>query len=257
MADQSTRRLSGDAIDQAQHIFEEALAAYRRQVSEPLSIVSTDRVRDLVKEALARPGGGQIRVVCTSSAEEEQLELADLLRGSARDRSSRVLVLHCHPPTLEQTKYPPPPHAWAEGLQARFTSARLPHLIMIDEHTAIMRTSRQPGETHDVLIRNRDVVFMLNRIHEEWWKNAAGAFRSPRAGGITLDSTQMFVLAYLCDGVKDETAARAMNISLRTYRRLVAGILKSVDANSRFQAGLKAALLGLTFQPTRWRDEMR
>jgi hypothetical protein len=36
-----------------------------------------------------------------------------------------------------------------------------------------------------------------------------------------------------------------MNVSVRTYRRHVAAILKSLHVNTRFEAGLKAAELGL------------
>ena len=60
-----------------------------------------------------------------------------------------------------------------------------------------------------------------------------------------LDNTQSQVLHKLCEGMKDETAARQMNVSVRTYRRHVASILKTLDVSSRFEAGLKVAELGL------------
>jgi DNA-binding NarL/FixJ family response regulator len=40
-------------------------------------------------------------------------------------------------------------------------------------------------------------------------------------------------------------AARELNVSLRTYRRHVAEILRELGASSRFQAGARAVELGL------------
>lgn len=62
---------------------------------------------------------------------------------------------------------------------------------------------------------------------------------------ISLDRVDSQVLAQLCSGVKDETAAREMDVSVRTYRRYVARILRILNAKSRFQAGIKVAELGL------------
>ncbi|MFC6086888.1 hypothetical protein [Sphaerisporangium aureirubrum] len=252
MADLSMRHLSGDAIDEAQHIIEEALTAYRRRLSEGLTLIGPDRVRKILTEAFAHPAGAQVRVACGSSSEDDEPELADLLLGTARPGHPEALILHCHPPVPDQSKSPLLNSTPADGFQVRFSSARLPYMILVDDHTVIMRTSRQPGEIHDVLIQNRDLAYMLTRIHDVWWRCAAEPQPAPGIAGVTLDFTQMHVLAYLRDGVKDETAAREMNISLRTYRRKVAGILRSMDANSRFQAGLKAAQLGLMLL----RDEM-
>jgi DNA-binding NarL/FixJ family response regulator len=47
-------------------------------------------------------------------------------------------------------------------------------------------------------------------------------------------------------GLKDETAARELGLSLRTYRRRVADLMAALGADSRFQAGLRARELGLT-----------
>ncbi|CAM5642495.1 HTH luxR-type domain-containing protein OS=Streptomyces antimycoticus OX=68175 GN=SANT12839_039280 PE=4 SV=1 [Streptomyces antimycoticus] len=53
------------------------------------------------------------------------------------------------------------------------------------------------------------------------------------------------VLARLRDGVTDEAAARDLAISVRTYRRYLTGILELLEANSRFQAGVRATELGI------------
>ncbi|MEK8104229.1 hypothetical protein NKG94_02085 [Micromonospora sp. M12] len=53
------------------------------------------------------------------------------------------------------------------------------------------------------------------------------------------------VLASLGAGTKDEVAARRLGISVRTYRRHVAEIMREFQASSRFQAGVQAAKLGV------------
>jgi DNA-binding NarL/FixJ family response regulator len=53
------------------------------------------------------------------------------------------------------------------------------------------------------------------------------------------------ILASLGEGVKDEVAARKLGLSVRTYRRHVAEIMRDMRATSRFQAGVRAAELGL------------
>ncbi len=53
------------------------------------------------------------------------------------------------------------------------------------------------------------------------------------------------VLDALNEGWTDETAARALGVSLRTYRRRVAELMTALGASSRFQAGARARELGL------------
>jgi DNA-binding NarL/FixJ family response regulator len=53
------------------------------------------------------------------------------------------------------------------------------------------------------------------------------------------------VLDLLSQGCKDETAARALGLGVRTYRRRVAELMAALGAQSRFQAGARARELGL------------
>jgi hypothetical protein len=55
------------------------------------------------------------------------------------------------------------------------------------------------------------------------------------------------ILGMLSRGRKDATAARALGLSVRTYRRRMADVLAWLDASSRFEAGVRAAELGLVW----------
>ncbi|MEV6026400.1 hypothetical protein [Streptomyces sp. NPDC052036] len=64
-----------------------------------------------------------------------------------------------------------------------------------------------------------------------------------RAGdldGLDLTEVEVRVLRVLAEYDKDETAARALNMSLRRYRAHAADLLTRLGATTRFQAGLRA-----------------
>jgi DNA-binding CsgD family transcriptional regulator len=70
--------------------------------------------------------------------------------------------------------------------------------------------------------------------------------------GLTGSALKSQIIMLLAEGAKDEAVARRLGISLRTCRRHVADILDQLESSSRFQAGVRAALLGLVpaEQPT-------
>ena len=57
------------------------------------------------------------------------------------------------------------------------------------------------------------------------------------------------LLALLAAGLKDEAIARQLGVSLRTVHRRTSQLLDGVGARTRFQAGLRAAQLGLLPPP--------
>ncbi|SDI32095.1 response regulator transcription factor [Nonomuraea jiangxiensis] len=66
-----------------------------------------------------------------------------------------------------------------------------------------------------------------------------------RCGGLVLDARLSAVLGMLGSGATDEAAARALEVSVRTYRRHVAGIMAMLEVSSRFAAGVRVARLGV------------
>ncbi|MEK8171065.1 LuxR C-terminal-related transcriptional regulator [Streptomyces sp. M19] len=53
------------------------------------------------------------------------------------------------------------------------------------------------------------------------------------------------VLTLMGEGYKDDAAARKLGLSVRTYRRYVADIMRDLGVDSRFQAGVRAVRSGL------------
>src|SRR5215469_9321774 len=61
------------------------------------------------------------------------------------------------------------------------------------------------------------------------------------------------LLRLLASGATHETAARRLDVSVRTTRRRIAALMKLLDASSPFQAGVEAAKRGWLTQLCRSR----
>ena len=74
---------------------------------------------------------------------------------------------------------------------------------------------------------------------------SVGILKSRLGQDIHIDAAGRALLRMLTTGLTDEAAARRMGMSLRTYRRRVAELMRLLEAESRFQAGVRAGELGL------------
>jgi DNA-binding NarL/FixJ family response regulator len=89
------------------------------------------------------------------------------------------------------------------------------------------------------------LVGAVYALFEAAWETATDLKAFLRGEQPHLDAESRRVLRALGSGATDETAARELGMSLRTYRRRVAELLDALDAGSRFQAGVRAGELGL------------
>ncbi|MFI5496351.1 LuxR C-terminal-related transcriptional regulator [Actinoplanes sp. NPDC051859] len=97
-----------------------------------------------------------------------------------------------------------------------------------------------------VLVREPAVVGHLLSGFELMWNNGRPyPIGEAGLGPVVLDEVERAILQEMAGGAKDELIARRMALSLRTCRRYIAGILSSLGAQSRFQAGVLAQRQGL------------
>ncbi|MBE1537459.1 helix-turn-helix transcriptional regulator [Actinomadura algeriensis] len=132
------------------------------------------------------------------------------------------------------------------GVDVRICTAPLPYeTIVVDRRIAILAGPRRAGDREFTVVRSPGVVRGVVTLLQAAWDRSADLadHRRDRAPALTDESRR--ILRMLADGRKDEAAARRLGMSLRTYRRRVAEILVLLDAESRFQAGLRAHELGL------------
>ncbi|MFL6129412.1 MAG: LuxR C-terminal-related transcriptional regulator [Mycobacteriales bacterium] len=86
------------------------------------------------------------------------------------------------------------------------------------------------------------VLDLADRLWEHGAEVRAGAAVLPEPSPLPRNA---LVLRLLADGLTDDAVARRIGVSVRTVRNDVASVMVSLGARSRFQAGVRAARLGL------------
>jgi DNA-binding NarL/FixJ family response regulator len=130
------------------------------------------------------------------------------------------------------------------GAQIRITPDEINETIILDQRMAILAGDLSHGERSFIVVTRPEVVQSVGSLFDAAWRRATpvtvfdAEFSEVRA-------LAPKILDVLATGCKDETAARRLGLSLRTYRRRVAELMTALGATSRFQAGARAHELGL------------
>ncbi|MFF3291895.1 LuxR family transcriptional regulator [Streptomyces sp. NPDC003023] len=134
----------------------------------------------------------------------------------------------------------------AHKLPVAIRVARVPPLraLLVDGTTGLVVAEPAVGRRAS-LISAPEVLHTLHILFESVWSNAVPAGERIVLGDQDRAMLARQILGALRAGVTDEVAARELTVSVRTYRRYVAEIMALLGANSRFQAGVRAAELGL------------
>jgi DNA-binding NarL/FixJ family response regulator len=132
----------------------------------------------------------------------------------------------------------------ALGAEIRITTDRLNETMLVDRRVAIMAGDPDERPRRYRVVSAPEVVQAVAALMDAAWRAALprAVYETSLAG---LRDLAPSLLDALASGSKDEAAARALGMSLRTYRRRVAELMAAVGATSRFQAGLRARELGL------------
>ncbi|HEU5469798.1 MAG TPA: DNA-binding response regulator [Actinophytocola sp.] len=130
------------------------------------------------------------------------------------------------------------------GAQVRITSDEINETILIDRRVAILAGDTAHGPRSFTVVRLPDVVAAVGSLFDAAWR-AATELDAYDAQFGELRRLAPRILELLGSGCKDETAARTLSLSVRTYRRRVAELMTALGATSRFQAGARARELGL------------
>lgn len=97
------------------------------------------------------------------------------------------------------------------------------------------------GSTHRMMY-TRSAVRSLCRFAELLWDRANPA---PQSVASLPTPRAELILRLLASGLTDEAVARKIGVSVRTVRNDIASSMSDMSAQSRFQAGVHAAQLGL------------
>lgn len=139
------------------------------------------------------------------------------------------------------------------GIQVRVADSPLHELVLVDERIALVRWGASGAGEQAMTAQGPAMLRTLHALFTWVWDSASPAVDYQRLADRARDGLTQQILVFLNAGYKDDAAARQLGLSVRTYRRHVAEIMRDLGATSRFQAGARAAELGLR-SPRTWND---
>jgi sugar-specific transcriptional regulator TrmB len=183
----------------------------------------------------SQPGGNRDPDVLADALDRDRVTLS---------RGVRMRTLYHH-----TARFNGPSQAYVAAVTALGAEVRTAHelfgrLIIFDREVAFIPEADDTWGA--IRIREPSIVRYLYTIFEQtWWQ--AEPFSDAASDGLEavardIDRT---IARLLAAGLKDETIARRLGMSLRTARRHIADIMESLGAESRFQAGYVLATQGL------------
>ncbi|MCX5388741.1 LuxR family transcriptional regulator [Streptomyces sp. NBC_00094] len=132
------------------------------------------------------------------------------------------------------------------GEQARVLAGVPLKALIVDGSSALVPVVLSP-ERHTVVLQPSPLLDGLIALFEALWEKATPLWPRPgsRPGsGERLSDFDRLLLGYAAAGCTDQVIARKTNLNQRTIERHMRRIMDSLDARTRFQAGLKAGLQG-------------
>ena len=244
--------ISAEAAVYAGDILGEAWEVRRRPEAGLVALIDPLDMARILRTAMERVRQLPVTVCVTGAAPDDAgapgaAELVDFLRWDILSRGHRLTVLLGRGPSGGLPGGESLRTLREGGARVRVAAEAPPAVLTLGEELAVLRPVGGAAPAGPLLVRGGALVGVLHRLQLALWERGVEYDRAPHpaVAGPVLDETQARVLGKLCAGMKDEAAARQMNVSVRTYRRHVAGILKVLDVSSRFEAGLKVAELGL------------
>ncbi|MFE1954092.1 LuxR C-terminal-related transcriptional regulator [Streptomyces sp. NPDC059524] len=135
------------------------------------------------------------------------------------------------------------------GVEVRTAPAVPLTMMIMDARLALLPLDLDRPRDGLIVARGSALVRSYAALFEYCWMTATpytGAGAEPDRGGAdSLTEQQVLALRMLAGGAKDERIARALGVSLRTVSRLLSELMQQLGASSRFEAGVRAARLGL------------
>lgn len=135
----------------------------------------------------------------------------------------------------------------ALGVEVRLSPVVPMNMVLADENFALLPTDAHDPDSAAILARGPGLVRSYLALYEYCWHAATryGDEERPEHDGDGLSEQQRAALRMLASGIKDEQIAKNLGVSLRTVSRLLSEVMQELGAASRFEAGVKAARLGL------------
>ncbi len=241
---------AGDEIEntllEVRALIDYTVATYRNQAATvpAVSPVAPDEAT-VTEEVVQTIGRAERRIDVMLAADPERARrLAGLLHAQAIRRGGdvRVRILlgkaTCTGSFVEEHRAAP------DNVEVRLVRMPVVESVIVDSRAAVV-FAETPGGPKASVTRSAGVLRTLSAMFSGVWRNAVPLTDRIDLGDRIRTELARRILACLYAGVTDEVAARALSVSVRTYRRYVAQLMELVGATSRFQAGVHAADLSL------------
>jgi DNA-binding CsgD family transcriptional regulator len=184
-----------------------------------------------------QPGGGRST---STLADAVARDLAMLHRGARM----RTIYQHTARTSLATRSYVT--QVQAAGARVRTTAEAFERLIIFDEAVAFVPTSRSGADAPGAALVTEPVLLgYMTRVFENVWSAASPFDAAEATSPETIDEVRSTILRLMALGMKDDVIARRVGMATRTVRRYITTMMEELAATSRFQAGVKAAQLGL------------
>ncbi|MER5772356.1 helix-turn-helix transcriptional regulator [Streptomyces sp. NPDC001985] len=241
---------SADTLEEAllgiREMIEETIAQHRDTVSGGREISAVNgEPEEIARAVLEVAGCARGRLDVVMAAAPGAAPCASLLPGLllAAPDTAEVRVI-CNPGMVDSGLV----GAVSQGVRpvpVRVLPQLPPLLIVIADQPVALTAAESPAGAAYSVVRAPEIIRLLFEFFDGIWQGASATdLRAILDGHMRTELTRK-ILGLLRAGVTDEVAARRLAISVRTYRRHVAEIMTVIGSSSRFQAGVKAAELGL------------
>ncbi|MEV6106061.1 helix-turn-helix transcriptional regulator [Streptomyces sp. NPDC051940] len=135
------------------------------------------------------------------------------------------------------------------GVEVRTAPAVPITMIIGDGHTVLLPIDPENPRVGMLVVRAPALVRSYVALYEYCWLTATPYTRDDPGGEAEiwarLTEQHLTAVRMLAGGAKDERIARALGVSLRTVSRILSELMQELGASSRFEAGVRAARLGL------------
>jgi DNA-binding NarL/FixJ family response regulator len=136
----------------------------------------------------------------------------------------------------------------ATGVEVRLAPQIPFDLLIADTHTAFLTANPENPSEAAIVVRGSALIRSYVALFEDCWLRSV-PYSSQAAGTFDQDGEltdqHRTTMRLLANGLTDERIARKLGVSLRTVSRLVSEIMRYLQADSRFQAGVLAVTHGL------------
>ena len=249
---EETIRAYREAVDATRERLLQLMPAYlSRTVSGPvdggLEIVSDPaEVQRLVNQAVVGCSREMMTVQPGGYRDPVALQAALPRELAAINRGVRYRALYQHTTRTQLSMRSHVDTIVNAGAQVRTADQLAERMFIFDRELAFIPKRSDPDRAPGaVVVREPVLISFLCALFEQFWVSAVPFITEGPGYQNVSDDLRRAMLGLLSQGLKDEVVARRLGMSVRTCRRHIATLMQELGAESRFEAGVRAAQLGL------------